>query len=292
MNSSFGILASGNLGYQCIIYLNKFFNLEFIYTDSKSEEIINYSLINEIPIFIGNPRNGKSKNFVENFKVDYLISINYLFIIENDLICFPDKLAINIHGSLLPKYRGRAPHIWAIINNEIKTGITAHILAEFCDQGDIIYQESIVIDKETTGNDLLNIYLKLYPIFIHKVINMLQAGDLKLLKQDEALATWYNKRSPNDGQISWDWQKERIYNWVRALSDPYPGAFTFYNNEMIIIDKIEYSDFGFSQDVENGTVIVGGRQPIVKTPNGAIKVLKLRDQLKIFKKGSIFYEKH
>jgi methionyl-tRNA formyltransferase len=292
MNSSFGILASGNLGYLSLLFIEEKYIIDFIFTDLKSDEIINFASKRNIPVFIGNPRDGKAINFLKNKKVDYLISINYLFIIENDLINFPEKFAINIHGSLLPKYRGRTPHIWSIINNEKETGITAHILTEMCDRGDIIHQESILIEDNITGNELLEKYKLLYPNFICKVLEKIHGENIKFIKQDENLATWFNKRTPKDGQIIWSWQKERIYNWVRALSEPYPGAYSFYENEMIIIDKIEKSNFGFCQDIENGEILKGGYNPIIKTSNGAIKILKYRGQLKKFSKGNKFYERY
>ena len=153
-----GLLASGELGFVLLEKLNNKRLLEFVFTDSKSTEVIGFANKNNIPTFVGNPRKGKSLPFIQNKNIDILLSVNYLFLIENDLISLPRKYPINIHGSLLPKYRGRTPHIWAIINNEKKTGITAHIIDNECDTGDIIAQREIPILDHYTGNDLLNIY--------------------------------------------------------------------------------------------------------------------------------------
>jgi methionyl-tRNA formyltransferase len=272
---SYGILASGALGLRCIevIYSKK--QVSFILTDRQSVGIIDFCDRHFIPVFVGNPRNGKAIVFMNAYAVDVLLSVNYLFIIEKDIILFPKKYAINFHGSLLPKYRGRSPHIWAIINNEKQTGITAHLITEGCDQGDIIYQESLPINPTATGADVLQLFFIKYPLIISKVIDAIENENLVFIKQDEYKATWFGKRTPADGHINWNWHKERIYNWVRAQAKPYPGAFAFYRNEKVIIHKIEFSEYGFSYDDPNGKILQGGAEPVIKTSNGAVKLLDI-----------------
>ena len=126
-----GVLCSGGLGFDTLVKIHKEYQIKFILTDEKSIEIIQFSKEQEIPLFIGNPRNGTGYQFIKNISVDVITSINYLFLIANDIISHPEKLIFNIHGSLLPKYRGRTPHVWAIINGEKKTGITAHLIIGF-----------------------------------------------------------------------------------------------------------------------------------------------------------------
>jgi methionyl-tRNA formyltransferase len=215
--------------------------------------------------------------FAKSYKLDILFSINYLFIIEEDVISLA-KYPINFHGSLLPKYRGRTPHVWAIINNEKQTGVTAHIINKGCDTGDIILQETIEIGDEETGNDVLQKYVAVYPIMLQKILHQVKNNTLIKVEQIHDKATYFDKRTPDDGEINWDWQKERIRNWVRAQAYPYPGAFTFYNNNKIIIDKVEYSDSSFENNTLNGTVLkVINDQITVKTPNGAINLVTIRN---------------
>ncbi|MFV0329874.1 MAG: methionyl-tRNA formyltransferase, partial [Dysgonomonas sp.] len=222
------ILCSGGLGFNILENLIPSFNIEMVFTDSRSTSIITLCNKNKIDVFVGNPRNNAASNFINNRKVDILISINYLFIIESDVISIAKDIAFNIHGSLLPKYRGRTPHVWSIINNEKETGITAHLIDEGCDTGDVIQQIKIPILHTDTGNDILLKYNKEYLPIINQVLNNLIRGKVKTIKQDHSQATYFGKRTPDDGLINWDWQKERIYNWVRAQSFPYPGAFTYY----------------------------------------------------------------
>ena len=227
---NYGILVSGTLGLSCLEFINNITRVCYVLTDTRSIEIVNFCVLKNIPYFIGNPRNDKAVDFIKIYSTDVILSINYLFIINSDLIRLPRKYAINFHGSLLPKYRGRTPHVWSIINNEKETGITAHRITEECDKGEIIHQEKIQILQDTTGGNILEQFINLYPIIIQKVINMIENEQVVFVEQDETKATWFGKRTPEDGEINWNWQKERIYNWVRAQSSPYPGAFSFYNN--------------------------------------------------------------
>jgi methionyl-tRNA formyltransferase len=292
-NFSYGILASGALGMQCVVSVCKKQQVIFVLTDRHSIDIIHFCTQHSIPVFVGNPRNGKAIPFISAYAADVLLSINYLFIIEKDIICYPKQCAVNFHGSLLPKYRGRSPHIWAIINNETETGITAHLITEGCDEGEIIYQERIPIHPDATGADILEQFSTKYPSIVSGVIDTIEKRECIFIKQDETKATWFGKRSPEDGCINWNWHKERIYNWVRAQAKPYPGAFTFYKNEKIIIHNIEFSEDGFLFDEPNGKILSGGAEPVIKTPNGAVKLARIETAtLVLFTKGEVLHETH
>lgn len=284
-----GILASGKLGAACVENLLNKSEIELVMTDRTSDSVIELCNLKSIPVFIGNPRNGNATSFLKNAEIDVLFSINYLYIVEKDILTLPRKYAINLHGSLLPRYRGRTPHIWAIINNEKETGITAHLMTDKCDEGEIIYQERIKISENATGNDLLQEFLHKYPVIIRKVLKMIESNAVYLLKQDSIKATYFEKRTPDDGEINWNWQKERIHNWVRALANPYPGAFTYYDGEKIKINSVEYSDAGFHQNDFNGKILNIINHVIVKTPNGAMALtnVEMNDKVK-FEIGKIF----
>ena len=281
-----GILASGQLGFMVLEKLSsQNYPISFVCTDGKSGDIINFVDDKSIPLFIGNPRNGATRDFINNKNIDILLSINYIFLIEEDLIQLPKIVSINFHGSLLPKYRGRTPHIWAIINNEKETGITAHVIEKGCDTGDIIKQKKIEIGIYDTGADILSKFNEIYPDFIVEVIEVVRGGKFSHSKQDESLATFFGKRTPDDGEINWNWSKERIRNWVRAQASPYPGAFSYYDNKKVIFDNVEFSDYGFHFEDPNGLIL--SEDPlIVKTPNGAVLLNKIRESIE-FEKGKI-----
>lgn len=282
MNSvSVCLLVSGGLGLTLLkhIALKNNCNIHSVLTDKKSEEIINFCKEKNIPYFVGNPRNGASADFraSHNNRPDIILSINYLFLIEDDLISYPTKYAINVHGSLLPKYRGRTPHVWAIINNEKKTGITAHLITPECDKGAIVAQKEIPILNTDTGGSILKKYNEVYPVLIDEVIEKVFSGNLEncLIEQDETKATYYPKRTPADGEINWNWQKERIYNWVRAMAPPeYPGAFFYDNGKKVIVQHCGFSDAGFSLNCLNGTVLYHkNNEYFIKVQNGVVKIV-------------------
>lgn len=268
-------LVSGGLGEVVLNYFINKYDLSFVLTDKGSENIVTICNFHKIPVFAGNPRKPEIDGFLEGKSCDVMVSVNYLFIIEEKVIKLANKLCFNVHGSLLPKYRGRTPHVWAIINNEIETGITAHVIDEGCDTGDIIKQVKVKINQEDTGASILEKFKELYIPLVESVLSDFALRKLNSIKQDERLGTYFGKRTPEDGRIDWNWSTERIINWVRAQAYPYPGAFTFYKKNKIIIDKATKSDYGFHYNFENGTII--SKNPlIVKCCNSALKLELLR----------------
>ena len=284
-----GILSSGNLGFDTLkkILSKTDFQVKFIATDYKSETIIRLASEHNIPCFKGNPRNGRAYNFIKKIEVDVIISINYLFLIEEDLINHPNKLIFNIHGSLLPKYRGRTPHVWAIINGEKETGITAHIIDQNCDTGDILKQIRIPIEHDDTGGVILEKYAKQYFPIIKSVISDIRFGKIKPIKQISTEASYFGKRTPEDGLIDWNSSSEDIRNWVRAQAFPYPGAFTYYNEDKIIIDKVSKVDY-LDEDVPFGKIVSIKPEIIVKSKNGFLKLDEIRTKNYNFKIGKRF----
>lgn len=272
-NIRIGLLVSGNLGQICLSSIYETQHVMFVLTDSNSIEIQKFCTNNLIPYFVGNPRNGRGYTFLQAIEVDIILSINYLFIIENDIISHPLRFAINFHGSKLPKYRGRTPHVWAIINGETEIGVTAHLITEECDAGAIVYQVPVLIDDQCSGADLLQKFCSIYPVMVKEVIKMVEVNKIELIDQIHKHATFFGKRTPDDGLISWNWQRQRINNWVRAQANPYPGAFTYLKQTKVIINKIIYSELGFDNSLANGFVLQGGDNPVIKTPNGGVELI-------------------
>lgn len=274
-----GLLVSGGLGYSILQEIYHSYKISFVMTDKGSDLIHNFCKQKQVDYFVGNPRNGNADEFLSRVSCDVVVSINYLFLVDQHIIDIPKILAFNIHGSLLPKYRGRTPHVWSIINNEFKTGITAHIIDSGCDTGEIIEQIQIDIDLKDTGATILKKYEDCYFPLVESVLNKVKTNQLITVPQNNDKATYFGKRTPEDGLINWSWQRERIYNWIRAQSFPYPGAFTYYLKNKIVIDWIELDDYGFDYDIPNGTIVTNN--PIrIKTPNGLVKVTKFRNPIK------------
>ncbi|MEP2236944.1 MAG: formyltransferase family protein, partial [Maribacter sp.] len=204
-----GVLVSGVLGFKTLCKLATVRPIQFILTDSNSSSIIDFANKHKIPLYAGNPRGGLGHSFLRKFNVDVIISINYLFLIEHDIFNHSNILTFNIHGSLLPKYRGRTPHVWAIINGETMTGITAHLINNGCDTGKIIRQIEIPIEEEDTGAMILEKYSKEYYPLIERILSDVISDKISFREQDESKATIFGKRTPLDGEINWNWNKEK-----------------------------------------------------------------------------------
>lgn len=281
-----GLLLSGALGLEMFKKIKDLHDIVFIFTDGQSKEIAEYARNFSIPFFVGNPRKNPVTEFINDKNIEVLVSVNYLYIIDRQLIDFPSKLAVNIHGSLLPKYRGRTPHVWAIINNESMAGITAHVIDSGCDTGPILDQVTVQIEPNDTGYVILEKYKKQYFPLLKRVLNQIEAGTHSFKYQDETLATYFGKRTPEDGKINWDWQKERIRNWVRAQAYPYPGAFSWNRGHKLIIDELVFVDYGFHFENPNGIVL--SVQPLlIKTSNGVVELKKIRNYNQNIKVGDI-----
>lgn len=168
-------------------------------------------------------------------RIELIFSFYYRTMIPAGVLEIPRLGAYNVHGALLPKYRGRACVNWAVLNGEKETGATLHIMTEFADRGDIVDQELVPILYEDTAH---TVFLKIAGAsrdIIARTLSALEAGTAKRVPQDESLATKFGRRRPEDGRIDWDKSADELYNFVRALTHPFPGAFAEMNGKKVFI---------------------------------------------------------
>lgn len=212
----------------------------------------------------------KSKEIFKEFQPVYLVSINYRYIIPKEIFSMP-KYAVNIHGSLLPKYRGRTPHVWSIINGEKFSGVTCHLMEQIVDSGDIIKQKIVPITEEDTGFTLLEKYIDMYPEILIDSLKCLDNNG-ELLKQNSEEATYFGKRISEMGYIDFFKESTEIKNFVRAQAFPYPGAYYYLpNGEKIIINSIDETDFQFEGSI--GQIKLIKETYYVKCKNVNLKIL-------------------
>ena len=143
--------------------------------------------------------------------------------------------AYNLHGSLLPAYRGRAPVNWMMVNGEREAGVTLHHMVARADAGDIVGQRSLAIDDSDTA---LTLYRKLVPLSVALLTEMhplIVAGCAPRRAQDVSRGSYFGRRRPEDGRIDWRWPARRIFNLVRAVTHPYPGAFCWLNGRQLFV---------------------------------------------------------
>jgi len=184
------------------------------------------------------PEDVNSSEFIKTIQKhnpELIVMVSYHAIIRDDLLNIYKGRMINVHGAPLPYYRGRAPINWAIINGEDHTGVTVHYIAKEVDQGDIIAQEIIPIKRSDTAAEILQKTLDSYPRLTLKALELISSNKVKRVKQDPAEGCYFPRRKEEDGLIDWSWRSEDIYNFVRALTYPYHGAFTYYKGKKLII---------------------------------------------------------
>lgn len=183
-------------------------------------------------INIFSPANCNSKKFIGKIKKlspDLIIVFNYSKILKKELFEIPKLGTINIHPSLLPKYRGAHVVNWVLINGEKETGVTVHYVNEGIDSGDIIYQKKIKLTMKDTCATLAKKIEEIAVKTLSEALKSLAIGRVRRKKQDNKKATYYKKRYPKDGKIHWAKPAIEIYNLIRALVHPWPGAFYFDN---------------------------------------------------------------
>lgn len=194
-----------------------------------------FEVSNNIPVYEVEGNMQSYKEIIQDFKPDFILAIGWYYLIQKDILSLATKGAAGIHGSLLPKYRGNAPFVWAMINGEKETGVSFFYFDDGIDTGDIIGQHTIPILPNDTIKEILE---KAKVASIHLLLDNLPKiakGEAKRKKQDDSSATYFPKRVPEDGLIDWTWDKERIKNFIKAQTKPYPGAYTIIADKKIVI---------------------------------------------------------
>ena len=163
---------------------------------------------------------------VASCRPDFIFSFYYRLMLKPVLLALPARGALNMHGSLLPKYRGRAPVNWAIIHGETETGATLHYMTQRPDEGDIVGQTPVPILPDDTAREVFDKVTVAAELTLHSVLPALIAGTAPRLPQDPSRASYFGGRKPEDGIIDWSQNAARIHNLVRAVAPPYPGART------------------------------------------------------------------
>ena len=157
---------------------------------------------------------------------DFLFSFYYRGMLGAELLALPSRGAYNMHGSLLPKYRGRVPVNWAVIMGERETGATLHQMVEKPDAGGIVAQEAVPIGPDDTAAEVFARVTDAAERVLARALPGLVAGTARIAPQDLSRGSYYGGRKPEDGRIDWNRSAGEVHNLVRGVAPPYPGAFT------------------------------------------------------------------
>jgi len=163
---------------------------------------------------------------IRDLSPDFLFSFYYRLMLGAPLLAIPGKGAFNVHGSLLPKYRGRVPVNWAIIHGETETGATLHEMVEKPDAGRIVDQEAVAIVPDDLAVDVFGKVAEAAERVLRRSLPKLADGSAVLRAQDLSKGGYFGGRRPEDGRIDWSASAKRVHDLVRAVAPPYPGAFT------------------------------------------------------------------
>lgn len=174
---------------------------------------------------------------VQGLNADLAVCFSYDMILKKEVLQSFPKGIFNIHGALLPKYRGGNVLNWVIINGEKETGVTLHLMQETVDSGPIVLQKKVNIEFEDTALTLRSKLNDAGRDLLSEFWGLVTDDKIEAEPQNEEEATTVSKRRPEDGLFDWSWDTVRIYNMIRALVKPWPGAFYYENGKKITIDS-------------------------------------------------------
>jgi methionyl-tRNA formyltransferase len=172
---------------------------------------------------------------IRTWQPEIIFSFYYRNMLRQDILDIPPLGAFNMHGSLLPRYRGRAPINWAILRGEQHTGATLHYMVKRADAGDIVDQEPVPIGPDETAKDVFIKVAAATRRVLERSLDAIKRGYPPRTPQDDARATYFGGRKPEDGRIDWKGSAVDVFNLIRALTHPYPGAFTALDGRLLRI---------------------------------------------------------
>lgn len=231
-------------------------------------------------ISVFQPENASSVDSIMELKkinADLFVIISYGQILKESLLSLPAKFCINLHASILPKYRGAAPINWAIINGEDKTGVTVFKLEKRMDAGDIILTKEADIEEMDTALTLNERLSHVGAGALLEAVDLIERGRVTLIRQDEKEATYAPKLKKSDGLIDWELPAAVLHNKVRGLI-PWPAAFTRLKDKTIKIlaTGMEYCNSRPEGSPGQIVAVEPGAGIVIKTAEGCLTVHKLQ----------------
>ena len=212
---------------------------------------------------------------------DIIFSFYYRKMIRQEILDLPKVGAFNLHGSFLPHYRGRCPVNWVIIKGEKRTGVTLHYMVDKPDAGDIVGQKAVVVDFSDTAKTLYDKLCRVAKELLDELLPLIKNGQIPRQKQDLKAGNYYGGRRPEDGRIDWNKSADEIYNLIRGVTRPYPGAFALKENkEKVIIWWAEPKESNKSK--ATGDMEISSQDVLVQTGKNAIKLLEIEIQGKCY----------
>ncbi|WP_312270279.1 bifunctional UDP-4-amino-4-deoxy-L-arabinose formyltransferase/UDP-glucuronic acid oxidase ArnA [Pseudomonas sp.] len=179
---------------------------------------------------------------IRQLEPEFIFSFYYRHLLSEDILAMARKGAYNLHGSLLPRYRGRAPANWVLVNGETETGVTLHRMERRPDTGPIVSQSRVAIAQDDTAHTLHAKLREASRQLLVEILPRLAHGDVQEVTQDDSKASYFGRRTPADGELDWTRPASELYNLIRAVTQPYPGAFSFVGDRKLIVWQAQAVD--------------------------------------------------
>ncbi|CNI00542.1 bifunctional UDP-glucuronic acid decarboxylase/UDP-4-amino-4-deoxy-L-arabinose formyltransferase [Yersinia frederiksenii] len=219
---------------------------------------------------------------IQQLQPDIIFSFYYRNMLSDEILSSAPRGGFNLHGSLLPKYRGRAPINWALVNGEKETGVTLHKMVKKADAGAIVGQHKVIISDADTA---LTLHAKMRDAadeLLRDLLPKMNDTSLQLVPQKESEATYFGRRTAADGEIPWQKPASDINNLVRAVTEPYPGAFTYLGQRKLIVWRSQPLDITHGK--APGTVL--STSPlIIACGEGALEIIAGQGEAGLYVQG-------
>lgn len=228
------------------------------------------------------PANLRDQDFIrtiEKESADLFVVVAYGRVIPPEVFSLPPRGTINLHPSLLPKYRGAAPIQWALINGERETGITVQMMDEEIDTGDILTQRRIQIPIDMTSEELYRIILPLGADLLIETIDLLQTNSIEPTKQNNEEATYCGRITKNTSRIDWSKSSSEIHNLVRGLN-PKPVAWTTFRGKDIRIWRTAMCEEDIESPSRGHISIYKKKRLMAGTGDGFLEILQIQPETK------------
>jgi methionyl-tRNA formyltransferase len=250
----------------------------FTHKDDPGEEIwfrrpVELALKRSIPVY--DPvtlRDSEWTDLLKSLAPDFIFSFYYRYMIPQEILDTARVAPLNLHGSLLPKFRGRCPVNWVLIEGEKKSGVTLHVMEAKPDAGDIVAQKEVEITFDDTAHSL---FLKLADaarLLMRDALPQLLSGNFPRVAQT-GTSSYFGGRRPEDGLIDWSKDALALYNLIRAVTHPYPGAFTFFEGKKLFIWKAEPLEIAHTA---SGGTFISTNPLLVAARPGALRLISVQ----------------
>lgn len=292
-----------NIAFECLreLLANRSREIVSVYTLSESQapQTAGFRPFDELMNNIDTPcykvEDINSPEVVERIKEDrpdLIIQVGWSQIIKDEILNIPKLGCVGFHSSLLPKYSGGSPVNWGIINGETEWGITFFYLEPGVDSGDIIAQKKFEITLEDTCKTVYDKATQGAVEILREYLDKIKDGTAPRIRQDKSKATKCKRRKPEDGLIDWNKSAMELYNWIRALTHPYPGAFTYHRGGKLYIWKAGLSNTNTS-NIRPGKVVGATEDGFVvatRTKGLIIKEVQIESESEMT--GQYLFEKY